>query len=149
MDNGQPETRGDGMANPPDFSANDNLQRVEAERVGTGEEQRPFAGYHAEGPGGIRVAYFSHASGGIESVRPPIVSAWICLALAWLFLGSRVPFTVFLGIPLDLAALFLGTICLSRGALFTGLGVLILGTAGSLIVYLVGVFRFLLLLGNT
>lgn len=74
---------------------------------------------------------------------PPYLSTWICLILAWVFLGSAAPMTIFIGLPLDLAALVLALTCITRGGLLTGLSVLFLGTAGSLFVYAVGLFRFL------
>jgi hypothetical protein len=76
-------------------------------------------------------------------LKPPVIAAWACLIIAWFFLGSKVPFTVFLGIPFDMAALLLALVCLSRGGFFTGIAVLALGTAGSLFVYVVGLFRFI------
>ncbi len=75
--------------------------------------------------------------------RPPVWTTWILLALAWVFLGSSVPFTVLIGLPLNLAALLLAIICMSRGGVVTGVLVLILGTVGSFIVYLTGLFMFL------
>jgi hypothetical protein len=62
--------------------------------------------------------------------------------VSWLFLGSSIPFTVFLGVPLSLAAILLAVACLSRGGTLTGLAVLALGSVGSFAVYLVGLFRF-------
>ena len=79
---------------------------------------------------------------GVPMAKPPVVATWICLILAWLFLGSSIPFTVFIGIPLDFAALFLAVVCLTRGGFTTGLLVLLLGTVGSLMVYMVGLFKF-------
>ncbi|MCD8140122.1 MAG: hypothetical protein LUE17_10170, partial [Planctomycetaceae bacterium] len=86
---------------------------------------------------------FSTNLGAAGMVRPPTIATWVCLIIAWFFLGSAVPFTIFLGIPFDIAALFLAIVCLSRGGIITGISVLALGTAGSLVVYLVGLFRFL------
>lgn len=117
-----------------------DFQRVEAERV---EEEGPrgFAGQ--EMPGGVHVMFSSVSGNALDMPKPPVLSTWICLFLAWFFLGSKVPFTVFVGLPLDVVALVLALICLSRGGMVTGLLVLLLGTAGSLFVYLVGLFRFL------
>lgn len=120
----------------------DEVQRVDAEPM---EERRQDAPHSRSTPDtGPRLHVFTSLSGATLSMaKPPAVSTWICLAIAWLFLGSKIPFTVFIGIPFDLAALFLALICLSRGGVFTGLSVLLLGTVGSIVVYLIGVFRFL------
>ncbi len=75
--------------------------------------------------------------------KAPVISTWLCLIGAWLLLGSPVPFTVFLGVPLNLAALVLALVCFTRGSFFTGISVMGLGTVGSVIVYLVGILRFL------
>lgn len=75
--------------------------------------------------------------------RPPVWATWLLLFLAWLFLGSSIPFTVLIGLPLNLAALFLSLICLTRGGVITGMLGLVLGTIGSFIVYLTGLFMFL------
>ncbi len=135
------------------LSVPDGVQRVEAEREP--DPAGPAGGERASGQGAREGFSFRFASFGKEGIRafasspqpaganPPRLAAWICLALAWLFLGSSVPFTVLLGVPLDLAALLLALVCMTRGGLFTGLAVLALGTAGSLVVYIVGLFRFL------
>ena len=70
--------------------------------------------------------------------KPPFWSTWICLLLAWFFLASPIPFTVFIGLPLNLAALVLAMISLGRGGIKTGILVMILGTIGSAIAYLTG-----------
>ena len=147
---GVPEDRGVADAPPPALPAADEVQRVETERVG--DARQSGGRLDQETPGGFSFRYASFGSDGIRSFsssqqqfpmqKPPTAAAWVCLALAWLFLGSSVPFTVFLGIPFALASLLLATVCLTRGGLFTGLAVLALGTAGSLVVYLVGLFRF-------
>ncbi len=129
-------------------SANDDVQRVEVET----EVNDPQGGGQNPGRGfAFRFAKFgadgfrSSAPGDPQSPagKPPVVAAWICLVLAWLFLGSSLPFTVFLGVPLALIAILLGAICLSRGSMLTGIAVLALGSVGSFVVYLVGLFRFL------
>ncbi len=85
--------------------------------------------------------------GGISSnfimPKPPVWSTWICLFLAWVFLSSPIPFTIFLGLPLNIAALVLALVSLMRGGIGTGILVLALGTVGSVVVYLVGLLRFL------
>ncbi len=124
----------------------EDVQRVDAERVD--EQPRYRFGKRAgdTGPAGPGMfSFFASSGAGAGMPKPPTLATWICLALAWLFLGSKIPFTVFLGIPLDIAALLLATVCLSRGGVATGVGVLLLGTAGSLVVYLIGLFRFLAL----
>ncbi|MCD8351107.1 MAG: hypothetical protein LUC93_10910 [Planctomycetaceae bacterium] len=150
------ETNGEAM--PP---AIDDVQRVDAQPIDGGPAIAPQGGNAgttgatgSEG-GGFRFESYStpggHGSvhvfttnlGAAGMLRPPTVATWVCLIIAWFFLGSKVPFTVFLGIPFDLAALFLAIVCLSRGGIFTGISVLALGTAGSLVVYLVGLLRFL------
>lgn len=115
----------------------DDVQRVETE---VEPDAAPKTG-GAGAPGGFRT--FSFSTGGPGAGKPPKLAAWGCLIAAWLFLGSSAPFTVFLGLPLALAAVVLGAVCLSRGGNFTGVAVLALGTVGSLAVYLVGLFRFL------
>ena len=149
---GGPEDRGVADATPPPLPAVDEVQQVEAERV-DGPARQSSGRLNQEAPGGFSFHFASFGSDGIKSFsssssqqfpmpKPPTIATWICLALAWLFLGSSVPFTVFLGIPFALASLLLATVCLTRGGLFTGLAVWALGTAGSLVVYLVGLFRF-------
>lgn len=124
----------------PAGEAGGEFQRVDVERVDTGTQER-FE--RRDLPGGIHVMFSSRSSAANGLLRPPVVSTWICLLLAWFFLGSKVPFTVFIGIPLDLVALLLAAVCLSRGGVLTGIFVMLLGTIGSVIVYLVGLFRFL------
>ncbi len=132
------------------------VQRVVAERESDAAVAEAGGGGHAGGEGGRGGFGFRFASFGPDGVKtggsfpqggaggsPPRVAAWICLALAWLFLGSSVPFTVLIGVPLALAALLLAAVCLTRGGVVTGLAVLALGSVGSLAVYLVGLFRFL------
>lgn len=121
----------------------DAPQRVEVERMES-EDGKFRYGRVASDSGGVSFTFMGGTGGpGLDMPRPPVVSTWICLALAWLFLGSKVPFTIFIGLPLDLLALILAAVCLSRGGLFTGVLVLLLGTVGSVAVYLVGLFRFL------
>lgn len=139
-ENGNEKNGGNGGLNPT-LPAVDDVQRVDAEPVDAGPHYR----YGRAAP------HFHQAAGGgssygasIPFLKPPVLTTWICLLLAWLFLGSKIPFTVFLGVPFALAALFLSTICLSRGGLITGLLVMILGSVGSIVVYLFGLFRFLI-----
>lgn len=126
----------------------DDVQRVEAEPVDAADG-RDGGGYRfgkKPGAGADGARGFAFSVGGDQTgLKPPVVATWICLAAAWLFLGSKVPFTIFIGVPLDLVALLLGTICLTRGAVTTGTFVLFLGTVGSFIVYLIGLFRFLVM----
>ena len=75
--------------------------------------------------------------------KAPVWATWIVLFLAWFFLGSSVPFTVLIGLPLNVAALILAVVCLTRGGIKTGVLVLVLGTIGSVIVYLTGLLMFL------
>lgn len=82
-------------------------------------------------------------TGGAGFAKPPVVLTWLSLFVAWLFYSSAAPFTVFLGIPANILALGLALISLTRGAVGTGVLVLLFGTAGSVIVYLVGLLRFL------
>lgn len=82
-----------------------------------------------------------------EIMAPPpspglISVTWCCLLLAWFFFASQVPFTVILAIPLNLAALVLALTCLMRGGLKTGVLVLLLGTVGSFIIYMVSLSIF-------
>jgi hypothetical protein len=131
------DIKGPNVAYPP--PAVDEVQRVDAEPMG--DNPRSGGDTPHIGP---RIHVFTAQSGAaLSMLKPPVISTWICLAVAWLFLGSKIPFTVFIGIPFDLAALFLALMCLSRGGMFTGLSVLLLGTVGSLVVYLIGIFRFL------
>lgn len=122
-----------GPGTNPLASANPDPEytRVEAERIEDG--------------GGVRGYAFVERQAAVNPPKPPVVSTWICLFLAWLFLGSSVPFTIFIGLPLNFAALFLGTICLARGGILTGILVLLLGTIGSVVVYLMG---WVFLIGN-
>ncbi|MCC8189995.1 MAG: hypothetical protein LIP77_05065 [Planctomycetes bacterium] len=96
---------------------------------------------YAEPAGPAAPGVFLHIRQGF--LRPPILSAWLCLAAAWFFLGSPIPMTVFIGLPLAIAAVILAAVCLTRGGLFTGLAVMFLGTAGSLVAYLYGWVRLL------
>lgn len=131
----------------PDASANgdalptvDDVQHVEAERMDTRTAYR----YGTRAP---RYTDHQPPSGSAEMpafMKPPVFATWLSLAIAWLFLGSKIPFTVFLGIPFSLVAVFLAAICLSRGGALTGSLVMLLGTVGSLVVYIVGLFRFLI-----
>lgn len=129
---------------PSSFASQpEDPQRVDVERIEPDAAPGTGGGFAGQVfPGGIHVQ-FSSQSAAAGLLRPPVISTWICLALAWLFLGSKVPFTVFIGLPLDLAALLLAMVCLSRGGVLTGISVLVLGTIGSFVVYLVGLFRFL------
>lgn len=82
-----------------------------------------------------------------EVMAPPpsaglISVTWCCLLLAWFFFASQVPFTVILAIPLNLAALVLALTCLLRGGLKTGVLVMVLGTVGSFIIYMVSLSVF-------
>ena len=104
--------------------------RVEVERMNENNDFRRATGIHMQ-------------TLSLQLPHPPVVSTWICLIAAWLFLGSSIPFTVFIGLPVNIAALVLGAVCLARGGLMTGLLVFILGTIGSLLVYMVGLFKFL------
>lgn len=92
--------------------------------------------------GGMRGGVFIHQSGG-PFPKPPVIGAWACLFLSWLFLGSKIPFTVFIGIPFNIVALFLGLLCAGRGASISGGMILLLGTVGSCVVYLFGLIKFL------
>ncbi len=132
--------------------ANDGVQRVEVETE-TDSVSGARDGRNAGAGRGFAFRFGRAGSGGFHAFasgdpnaplgKPPTAAAWICLVLAWLFLGSSIPFTVFLGVPLALAAVLLGAVCLSRGGMFSGLAVILLGSAGSFVVYLVGLFRFL------
>lgn len=130
------DSRGSGLP------AADDVQRVDAEPMGNEAHYRygrkaPHFQTNRDNP-------FAPTDGGaMPFLRPPVLSTWICLLLAWFFLGSKVPFTVFIGVPFALVALLLATVCLSRGGVVTGVLVMLLGTAGSLVVYIVGLFRFL------
>lgn len=122
--------------------ARDEVQRVDAEPMDSGPHYRygrkaPHFQTNEDNP-------FGPMDGAaMPLLKPPVLSTWICLLVSWLFLGSKVPFTVFLGVPFSLVALLLAAVCLSRGGVITGVLVMIMGTAGSLIVYIVGLFRFL------
>lgn len=129
---------------------NDDVQRVEVETESEPSAQKQAAG----GNRGFTFRFgnigtnFGFAPGASNDPRypmgkPPRIAAWICLVIAWLFLGSSLPFTVFLGVPFALAALLLGAVCLTRGGTATGLAVMALGSVGSFVVYIVGLFRFL------
>lgn len=92
----------------------------------------------------------ARAAGGFdhrEIMAPPpspglMLVTWCCLFLAWFFFAVQVPFTVLLAIPVNLAALVLALTCLMRGGVRTGVLVLVLGTAGSLVIYLVSLSIF-------
>lgn len=133
-----PDPLNPSAASPPS-GVHGDFQRVDVERVESPGE-RQFGGQ--EMPGRVHVMFSSVSGDPLNMPKPPVLSTWICLFLAWFFLGSKVLFSVFVGLPLDAAALILALICLSRGAMVTGILVLLLGTVGSLIVYLVGLFRF-------
>ncbi len=143
------------VVSPP---AADEVQRVDAEPLdagslgkGGGDSGRDFRYAHAEyrfghrdsDSGGIHVHYASGSSDFAPLAKPPLLATWLCLLIAWFFLGSRVPFTVLLGLPLNIIALLLAMVSLSRGGVVTGVLVFLLGTAGSLIIYLVGLLRLL------
>lgn len=116
---------------------------VEAERM-DGDGVRGGSPFPSPG-GQARFRSFAFVSQNNGLLKPPSIATWVCLLAAWFFLGSRVPFTVFIGLPLNLAAIVLAIVCLTRGGLFTGLSVMLLGSVGSIVVYLVGLFRFLAL----
>lgn len=128
-------------ADLPAAPSSSDAEYVEAERMDGDESDAGGARFASGEEAQIRSFMFSVHGGG--ALKPPTVAAWICLLASWFFLGSRVPFTVFIGLPLNFAALVLGIVCLARGGIFTGLAVMVLGTAGSFLVYLVGLFRFL------
>lgn len=107
-----------------------DFTQVTAERFEDAPEGQPAGSIHIQS---LR----------LDLPKPPVLSTWLCLIVAWLFLGSAIPFTVFIGIPFNLVALILGAVCLSRGGILTGLLVFLLGTLGSLAVYFVGFFKFL------
>ncbi len=163
MDNRQEDGSGDSgsdnrvnpVVSPP---TSEEVQRVEAERMGEamgaerGSDQGPAFqfrpseyrfGHRDSDGGGIRIHYASDASGMAPFAKPPLLATWLCLLIAWVFLGSKLPFTVLLGLPLNVLALFLAAVSLSRGGVITGMLVFLLGTAGSLVVYLIGLFRLL------
>lgn len=118
----------------------DDIQRVDTEPMDSGPQYR--YGTRAPRHGQEQANPFGN-SGQMAFMKPPVLATWLCLAIAWLFLGSKIPFTVFLGIPFAMVALLLAAVCLSRGGVITGALVMLLGTAGSLVVYIVGLFRFL------
>ncbi|MCC8167385.1 MAG: hypothetical protein LIQ31_14910 [Planctomycetes bacterium] len=120
----------------------DSVQQVETERIGG--PQFSYEQFSTPG-GGMSFGFSSYSDSSRPLPKPPVVATWLCLAVAWLALGSKIPFTVLIGLPFNIAALFLATVSLGRGGLFTGFSVLLLGTVGSLVVYLVGLFRFLVM----
>ncbi len=124
-------------------SPDETVQQVETERIG-GPHQS-YEKFSTPG-GGMAFSFSSYSDPTRPMPKAPVAATWICLALAWLALGSKIPFTVLVGLPFNLAALFLATVSLGRGSVFTGFSVLLLGTVGSLFVYLVGLFRFLVML---
>ena len=97
--------------------------RVEAERMD--QESAP----------GFSYAHIQQQP--LPNQKAPVAATWIFLVLAWLFLGSPALFTIFIGLPLNLIALFLALTCLGRGAVGTGVLGLLMGTVGSCIVYFV------------
>ncbi len=119
--------------------ADDDVQRVDVET-----EADPAGGGRRGAPGGFAFRFGKYGGGDPDAParKPPVVAAWACLVLAWLFLGSGAPFTVLLGAPFALAALLCAAVCLTRGATLSGLAVLALGSVGSFAVYQVGLFRF-------
>lgn len=145
------ESGNTGNHDSPNFGgslpAADDVQRVDAEPMDGGQHYRygkAAPHYHSGSGGGMGGDPFRRTSGAAMSfLKPPVFATWICLGLAWLFLGSKIPFTVFLGIPFALVSLLLAAVCLSRGGVITGVLVTLLGTVGSFIVYIVGLFRFL------
>lgn len=130
--------RGDGSYFPPASS----YDAEEKERTQSDDDNEKFTRVEVERMDGERQGMPSSLQI-MQLPNPPFWSTWLCLILAWLFLGSAVPLTIFIGAPLNIAALFLALTCIARGGLFTGLLVLFLGTAGSVFVYMVGLFRFI------
>lgn len=120
----------DNQPNPPvvDDSITVEAERMEETRYNfgrrPGDDFGPGAGPHLPFP------------------KAPVLSSWICLAIAWFFFASQIPLTVVVAIPFDLAAVVLAAICISRGKLFSGGLVLVLATVGSLVVYLVSLAFF-------
>jgi hypothetical protein len=68
----------------------------------------------------------------------PVWAMWICLILAWLFFVVPIPLTVFLAIPLDIAAFVMAIICLIRGRPVQGILGLVGSTMVSILLYIVG-----------
>ncbi|MCC8110017.1 MAG: hypothetical protein LIQ30_13445 [Planctomycetes bacterium] len=139
MDNAAGSMETGSLPSMPD----DSVQQVETERIGG--PQFTYEKFSTPG-GGMAFGFSSYSDGSRPLPKAPVAATWICLALAWLALGSKIPFTVLIGLPFNIAALFLATVSLGRGSMFTGFSVLLLGTVGSIVVYLVGLFRFLVML---
>ncbi len=70
--------------------------------------------------------------------KPPVLAMWICMILGWIALVAPVLFTVFLGVPLAIAAFVLAIKCLRRGRKFQGILGCIGSTVGSTIAYIIG-----------
>lgn len=75
--------------------------------------------------------------------KAPVAAAWLTLLAAWFFYAAQVPFTVFLAVPVNLAALALAVLCMTRGRPGHGILIVILGTVGSLCTYLISLITFL------
>jgi len=66
-----------------------------------------------------------------NSPKAPVVAMWIVMVLAWVFLLVPIPLTgIFIGWPLDIAALILAIVCLTRERVTQG----IIGLIGTLVV---------------
>lgn len=70
--------------------------------------------------------------------KAPVAAMWICLALAWVFFIIPIPGTIFIAGPLNLAALVLAIVCLTRSATLHGVLGLIGTTVVSAIAYIIG-----------
>lgn len=71
--------------------------------------------------------------------KAPVLAGWICLGIAWVALLAPIPGTGFVGWPLNLVAIILAIISLSKGKTLPGVLQLVGGLILSPIFYFIGV----------
>lgn len=74
----------------------------------------------------------------IVSPKAPVKAMWICLILSLVLFIMPIPGTIFLALPVSLAALILAILCIARGRVGQGIIGLIGTTVGAGIAYLIG-----------
>lgn len=74
--------------------------------------------------------------------KPPVAAGWITLALAWLMFLIPIPGLGILGWAVNLAALIVGIVVLSKGATGNGIAQIVASIVVSPIVYFIGLALF-------
>lgn len=83
-------------------------------------------------PGQIASAQIS------SDIKALAIVMFICMICAWVLLAAPVPFTLFISIPFNLAALILAIFCLTRSKVLLGVIGLLGCIIGSILAYIIG-----------